>query len=474
MAKKPPRNWLQRMAGFMGIGPWNSRPGPYTGGEIAYTDEGWIPFNWGIGFGQRGYDPIPGGWNAVAYACIMLYARTISQLPGRHMRKLDNAGTEQIDTSALSRVLQRPNDYQTRLNFMSNMVLWLLAEGNSYALALRNDRNEVTELHQVSSRSTRALYAENGEVFYSIGGNPILDYRLDPDFDRGRRWIIPQRDVLHFCGPSRPEDPLNGESPLIAAAGPIDVSSGGFSHFLRNMSRPSGLLSTDLVLNKEQVRELRERWEEQAKGVNQGGVPILTAGLKWTSQGYKPEELQIAEGMKLSKKDIAMIFGVPLALINDMDGATYNNSENLIMMWLRQGLGFYLDQVELAFDKLFRIEVGKEYTEFDVEALLRPDSKSRIETLARGVLGGIYSPNEARALEGLREMADGDEPRVQQQVVPLTWWNSDKAPTQGNNNPPAPEPEPGEGEGEEGEQARNVVSLFSHRIQSQRRERARL
>lgn len=453
------QNWLLRMAGFMGFGNWNSRPGPATPGPAGRTEDGWIPFGWGMNYGQLGYDPIPGGWNSVAYSCIMLYARTISQLPGRHMRKLDNNGTEQVATSSLSRVLQRPNDYQTRLDFMRNMVVWLLAEGNSYAIALRNDRNEIVELHQTSSRSTRVLYAEDGAVFYSIGGNPILDYRLDPDWTNNKRFIVPQRDMLHFCGPSRPEDPLNGESPLVAASAPIDVSSGGFNTFLRNMSRPSGLLSTDLILQKEQVRELRERWDEQSKGINTGGVPILTAGLKWSAQGYRPEELQLAESLKLSKKDIAMIFGVPLALINDMDGATYNNSENLIMMWMRQGLGYYLDQCELAFDKLFKIEVGAEYTEFDVEALLRPDSKSRIETLSRGVLGGIYSPNEARALEGLAAVKDGDEPRVQQQVVPLTWWDSPNAPTPGNNQAPAAEPEEEEPKPEEEPKSAIVIGI---------------
>jgi hypothetical protein len=46
--------------------------------------------------------------------------------------------------------------------------------------------------------------------------------------------------------------------------------------------------------------------------------------------------------------------------------------------------------------------------------------KERLEGLARGVQGGIYSPNEARLLEGLPEAEFGDEPRVQQQVVPLS------------------------------------------------------
>jgi HK97 family phage portal protein len=446
-----PTLFARLKAGIMGIGPWNSRPGPPSA-PAAYTDEGWIPLGWPTNFGQLGYDPLASSWNPVVYSCIMLYGRTIAQLPGRHLKVLPDNGTEQITNSALSRILQRPNDYQTRSAFMINMVSELLGEGNGYALALRNDRYEVTELHQLPSRSTRALYAVTGEVFYSIGGNPILDYRMDPSFHDGTRYIVPARDILHFCGPSKASDPLRGESPLIAGGLPISVSSGGnvhFSRFYQNMSRPSGTLSTDVVLTADQTRELRQRWEEHSKGMGMGGVPVLSAGLKWTPMALTASDMQIAESMKMSKQDIAMIFGVPLALINDMEGATWNNTENLILMWLRQGLGFYVDSIELAFDKLFQIERGSEYTYLDIdEALLRPDFKNRIEGLARGVQGGIYAPNEARKIEGLPKAEDGDEPRLQQQMVPLTAW--DKAPPtppklpQAESGPPAdnaPEPD---------------------------------
>ena len=54
------------------------------------------------------------------------------------------------------------------------------------------------------------------------------------------------------------------------------------------------------------------------------------------------------------------------------------------------------------------------------QALLRSALKDRIEALARGVQGGIFAPNEARQQEGLDAVEFGDEPRVQQQVVPLS------------------------------------------------------
>jgi hypothetical protein len=60
-----------------------------------------------------------------------------------------------------------------------------------------------------------------------------------------------------------------------------------------------------------------------------------------------------------------------------------------------------------------------EYTEFSTAVLLRSAMKDRIEALKEGVIGGIYSPNEARNLEDLDSVPYGDSPRVQQQVVPL-------------------------------------------------------
>jgi hypothetical protein len=56
---------------------------------------------------------------------------------------------------------------------------------------------------------------------------------------------------------------------------------------------------------------------------------------------------------------------------------------------------------------------------FDVAGLLRTDFLTRIDGLTRAVQGGLFSPNEARAREGLHPVDDGDRVIVQQQMVPL-------------------------------------------------------
>jgi hypothetical protein len=97
------------------------------------------------------------------------------------------------------------------------------------------------------------------------------------------------------------------------------------------------------------------------------------------------------------------------------------STETLMQFWLATGLGFCLNHVEQAFDRLFGLEGEPEnYTEFETAALLRSAQKDRIEALARAVQSGIYSPNEARAAEGLDSTPFGDEPRVQAQIIPLS------------------------------------------------------
>lgn len=427
---------LDRLKGMVGLGPWTSHPGTYTGGPIAYTDSGWIPMNWPMNFGQVGYDPLTGGWNSVVYACVMRYAWTISLLPGMHQRKLDNGGVESVTNSALTRIFRRPNEYQDPQDLMLNLIVNLMYDGNAYALALRNDRFEIKELHWLNPRSTRAFVAQDGSVFYSIGGNELIDKIIDPMLVSDERWTVPMRDILHIrmhC----PRHPLVGEPPLAAAAGSMmlqGLGSQGLAAYYQNMSRPSGVLQTDLILTPEQVTQLRGRWDEQAKGVGTGGVPILTAGLKWqpSMMGYTAADAQVAESMKAGTADIARVYGVPLALINEMAGSTYANVEQLMRAWMAMGLSSVCNKVELAFDRLFGLDkVANEYTELEMEALLRPEWKLQIEGLARGVQGAIYSPNEARAMMGLPAVEHGDEPRVQSQVVPLSFAAATPAPAAG-------------------------------------------
>jgi len=179
------------------------------------------------------------------------------------------------------------------------------------------------------------------------------------------------------------------------------------------------VISTDLDLDHDQVQALQDRWDERSKGIAQGKTPVLTHGLKVMPWSVGGRDAQLAELLKFSKENIALVFRVPLAVLG-LGGATFGSTESLMQFWISTGLGFALNHVEQSFDKLFQLKgQPAEYTEFSTEALLRSAMKDRIEALKEGVMGGIFSPNEARNREDLDSVPFGDSPRVQQQVVPL-------------------------------------------------------
>jgi HK97 family phage portal protein len=303
---------------------------------------------------------------------------------------------------------------------MLNAVHSLYRDGNTFALALRNERFEVVSLHLMNSRMSGPLVAETGDIFFRLGGNHVID-RLFGD----NQLLVPARDVLHIKLHSthRYPHPLVGETPLTAALMDIAVGNAFAQQqiqFLLNQSRPSAVLSTDLVLSRDEVQQIRDRWLEQSKGLHQGGTPILTAGLKVVPWSTPAKDAQLAELSKLSAERICWAFGIPLQLLG-LANTPATSTEALMHFWLATGLGFCLNHVEQAFDRLFGLEGEPgEYCEFNTASLLRSAQKERIEALARAVQGGIFSPNEARAAEDLDAVPYGDEPRVQAQVIPLS------------------------------------------------------
>jgi HK97 family phage portal protein len=426
---------------------------PMGGGYVLPLGGGFIPGSWATNYWQQGYDPIHGGGSAVVYACIAAYAQTIAMCPGTHWNSTGDGGRERNKVSALSRILRKPNSYQSPSDFFSTMTSSLYGDhGEAFGLALRNNRFEISEIHLMDSRLSFVRVATTGDVFYSLSGNQIVERLFSSDPTALE--MVPARDVLHVRMPN-PSNPLKGLSPLEAAEAEIAASKAMMMQSLAysaNQGRPSGVIETPLDLNRDQVQEARARWNAQTQGVNAGGTPILTRGMKWTASVVNSRDAQLVEAAQLSDQRIATAYRIPLALLSLIGGqGPQGSTESLMQFWVSTGLGFAANHIEDAFGRLFGLAgVPDDYLELDLEALLRAAFKDRIEGLARGVQGGIFSPNEARAREDLPAMEFGEEPRVQQQVVPLSAWAAappvTPAPEAPPSSPPAPDtPSPEDG-----------------------------
>jgi HK97 family phage portal protein len=238
---------------------------------------------------------------------------------------------------------------------------------------------------------------------------------------------------------------MKGESPIVAAALDVAATNAALQQqldFLVNQAKPSIMLSTDSVLTREQALELRESWNAQTRGDGAGGTPILTAGLKPITVSTSAADAQVAEMLKYNAQNIALAFRMPLQVLG-IGGTPYASTELLMQSWISTGLGFALNHIENAIDRFFGLAgFPGEYVEFNTSALQRSAFRDRIEALARSTISGIHSPDEARNELDLPTVAGGygKEPRVQQQVVPLSYWEKmAEAPPAAPMALPAPE-----------------------------------
>jgi HK97 family phage portal protein len=423
-------NWLDRLRGKAKASEGAYRPGPYL------LEDGWLSASAGrlLNWWQAGHSLNQyGAAGAMVEACVSAYSQTVAMCPGGHWRRIEDGGRVLVTNSALSRVLKRPNDYESMSDFLMNLVDRLYRAGEGFAYAVRNDRNEIIELHRM--RHGYPYIGTDGSIFYSLSGNEIAEQRYDLSAP------VPARDVLHVRLTSR-RHPLKGESPILAVALDQALTGAAMNQqvaFYLNQARPSFMLETDQQLNADQTADLRRRWNEQTQGEGAGGTPILTWGLKAKPVTFTANDNKLADLLKMTDQNVALAFRMPLQILG-IGGTPFASTESLMSAWKSTGLGFVLNHVEEAFGLLFRLGgQPDEYLEFDTDALLRSSFKEMIEALTAAT-GKVMTSDEARAKIGLGKKRGGNELYVQMQDIPLSMAGKVKpeveAPVPANDDAP--------------------------------------
>lgn len=390
-------------------------------------------FRQGYGVSEYGnwfaLDPLAAGWQRdlsidayamrqipVVAAARHLYRSAFAQLRPAHNRYASDGTVTAVETSAASRVLYQPNSYESGADLFARMVDSMIVHGEVLLIATRNDRSEIAEMHLVPNRAwTPTVERDTKAIYYAVRESEELIMPSDADF------IVPSRDVLHLKW-ATPRHPLIGETPLAAAglAAGVNVAlTQSQAVFFSQMRRPSGVLTTDMTLSRDQIRQLREAFDDQAKNLDKGGIPILAGGLKFQPMSISSQDAEVISALRMSNEEVARALGVPPPLLGDLSNATLSNVEALFGAFLSMSLGGLIERFERGFDRFFGLNSRSERIEMDVTALLRTDLAARMDALARGVQGGIMSPNEARKREGLSPVEGGDMTFLQRQNTPI-------------------------------------------------------
>jgi HK97 family phage portal protein len=124
-----------------------------------------------------------------------------------------------------------------------------------------------------------------------------------------------------------------------------------------------------------------------------------------------PVAAQLIQSETLSIQDIARILNLPPHLLGELSHATYSNIEEqniqFVQLSLRPTVKRLEDELE---SKLFLGDDADRYSvKFNLDGLLRGNTKDRAQFYHNAILDGYMSRNEVRELEGFTHKDGLDE-----------------------------------------------------------------
>lgn len=345
------------------------------------------------------------------FACVSLIAGDISKLVVQYTKEAEGI-TEPVKKHDYP-VLKKPNAYQNRIQFFENWISSKLVRGNAYIFKERGTSGKVVKLHVLNPDLVQISVSESGDVFYSLNQDNLTGVKTAV--------VVPASEIIHDRFNCL-YHPLVGQSPLLAcglaAYQGVNIETNG-ANFFKNMSRPSGILAAPGAISDETANRLKTEWEANYGGNNMGRVSVLGDDLKYIPLTISPEDAQMVEQLQMSGKTVCSAFHVPTYKVLG-DSPTYNNVEALDQQYYSQCLQTLIEAVELCLEEGLEIDVEKGFgIEFDLDGLLRMDSATKIKTLSEGVLGTLFTPNEARKKLNNRPVPGGDSAFLQQQNYSL-------------------------------------------------------
>lgn len=346
---------------------------------------------------------------SAVWAAVKIISETIGSMPFNVYQKNDQ-GRQVAADHPLTRVLTRkPNQYQTPVEFWESMALNLSISGNAYAIIQRNGQNEIIGLLPVSSSQIETTLLPDGTVTHTyITGANVKVYSSQS------MWHV----KLFGNG-------IVGLSPLSYARNSIGIaiaSDNRVTKIYSNGAKPSGVLTIDRVLTKEQRATIRENFTALEEGA-QDRLFVLEAGMNYQQVSMSPKDIEMLESRRFQIEDIGRFFGVPSILLNQTFGQSSlgSNVYEIFNGFYKLNLRPYLEKFESSVMRwLFtNAEAGQYEVEFDFDALLRHDTLTRMQANREAINSGQLTPNEARRDEGRPAIDGGDKLLIQGAMIPI-------------------------------------------------------
>jgi HK97 family phage portal protein len=318
-------------------------------------------------------------YSGTLYAVINGISETVSEVNWCLYRKATRnqrpEDRQKVYTHQALKVLNRPNPYMTRQEFMEALEQHIDLTGEGWWVVNSVGPTKIpVEMWLV--RPDRMQVVEHPTQFisgYIYKGPDGEDVPL-------------RKDQVVMIRIPNPYDPIRGMGPVQSIL--VDVDSARYGaewnrNFFINGAEPGGIIEMDTRLDDEEFAEMEMRWRETHQGVaNAHRVAILEQG-KWVERKFSQRDMQFVELRKVSSEVIREAFRFPKALMGTVEDVNKANAEAAETHFARYIVKPRLERIKQALNNDFLPLFGTaaEGLEFDYENPIPDDRQADNEKL---------------------------------------------------------------------------------------------
>jgi len=317
------------------------------------------------------------------------------------------ADIEEIEEHRLLDLFHHVNPFMNQFELKEMTDLQQELCGNSYWHIVDDAMGLPGQIWFVPPDKMKVIPDEQDWLKGYIFRNSTEEFHYEPD------------EIIHFRFPD-PKNDYYGLSPVMALARTynliIDMEIYQ-DNLLDNQGIPSGLLSSELNLNKAQIDELSTAWNEKYMGTKKAGkTAVLGGGLKYTPITISPKDMGVLADDKNAKEKLANAYGQSLGLYSE--NATEANANVAYMAYMRDAIRPRLRRMEQKINE----QLCPRFDDRIFVAFDNPVPEDREYLLKKresDLKYWIISPNEAREEEGREPVEWGNKPLAPFNIMPL-------------------------------------------------------
>lgn len=354
---------------------------------------------------------VPAVWCAVNFL-----SATLAHLPLQHYRR-DSKGNSKKQDSVIAGLLNdAANDDLTSYDFRKWLWERYFTKGRALAFIEKDESGEPINLFPLAGSRTviKRDAVTSGRIYEHSGAD-------------GRKRTYHSSEILDLTFMLK-EDGIGHYSPLDKCCEAIRSALATVlygSKIFQNGGLPPFAVTGPMASSQSLSRAADDVASAATEAFNKGRPALaLPAGHELKSLGIDPDKLLMVDFQRFLIEEIARIFQLPPAFLQDLTRMTFTNAEQQDLHLSKHVILRYTAQFEAQLDLKFfgrpkKNSRVKMYTAHNIDGLLRGDYASRMEGHAKAIQNAIKTPDEIRALEDLPPQAGGDVLLIQGATVPL-------------------------------------------------------